>query len=181
MEASKCTNDRASEITRGRAARDDDRPWLVQRRIIAAGSCRTCHGINTLIAASVVGVECVALEQGSSLMAKVVPRYRVFAVSYRLLDEFALAGIGEEEFQRGWKWQIDERNRDDGKCRAVYLERPERELCRCEAFLIKIQRYPRVSMNLNLVNNCNRGVVYSESDVSPFPVTRILCEQPRHR
>lgn len=114
-------------------------------------------------------------------MAKVVPRYRVFAVPYRLLDGFALAGVGEEEFQRGWKWQIDERNRGDGKYRAVYLERPERELCRCKAFLIKIQRYPRASMNVNLVNNCNRRVVYSESDVSPFPVTRILCELPRHQ
>lgn len=90
-------------------------------------------------------------------MAKVVPRYRVFAVPYRLLDGFALARIGEEEFQRGWKWQIDERNRDDGKYRIVYLERLERELYRCKTFLIKIQRYPRVSMNLNLVNNCNRN------------------------
>lgn len=55
-------------------------------------------------------------------MAKVVPRYRVFAVPYRLLDGFALAGIGEEEFQRGWKWQIDERNRHGGKYRIVCLQ-----------------------------------------------------------
>lgn len=66
-------------------------------------------------------------------MAKVVPRYRVFAVPYRLLDGFALAGIGEEEFQHGWK--MANRREKSGRWKISDRSSPD-TFYRCKTFLI---------------------------------------------
>lgn len=135
MEASKCTNDRASEITRGRAARDDDRPWLVQRRIIAVGSCITCHGINTLIAASVVGgmrgprIGIVLNGKGRATLSRLrcsVSSSRWIRACWNWRGGIPTRMEMADRREKSGRWKISDRLSPD-------------TFYRCKTFLIKIQ------------------------------------------